>query len=265
MHDRLNILLANIQYTFRQETAHWANNWGNIFSTIFYTVSQILFIEVLFSNVKDIAGYSRDQLLLFMFIGQVGFYVSWVIHGNLDELIVAVNKGSLDALLIRPVPALFYITFKKVKIFSMLRDCIPSMVILGLVINWSSLNLNLANFAAGLAIALMGIVCTHVMHLLATLPVFWLGESSSILELSENIEYNIGKVIPLEGFGKNFKIIFSTIIPVLISAGISTSVALGKSNALTFLGAVFLVTVLALFVRQYAWNKAIMVYTSASS
>lgn len=265
MRERLTILLTNIEYSFLHETAHWANNWGNIISTCFYTISQIIFIEVLYSNVNSIAGYSRDQLLLFMLVGQAGYYLTWTIHYNLEDLITSVNRGVLDTLLIKPVPSLFYITFKKVKIFSILRDCIPPTLILVSIINWGNLIFTPTNLLIGIAIMIMGTITMHVIHLLSTIPVFWLGESSSILSLTDSAEYNIGKVVPYEGFSNNLKVVFTTIFPALISAGIATSVILGKINPTTYFFGTLAIMALALFIRTYAWNKAIKIYTSASS
>ena len=65
--------------------------------------------------------------------------------------------------------------------------------------------------------------------------------------------------------GKDFKFFFSTIFPFLISTGFSTSVILGKSEPLPTLLWGLTVTILMLTVRQFAWNKALKVYTSASS
>jgi len=240
---RLSILVATTKFTYQIETAFRTNNWANVLSTCFYTLSQILFINVLYVNVKLIAGYSKDEMLLFMFIGQVGYYISWLFHANLLELIQDVNKGTLDTLLIKPVPSLFYITFKKIRLFSVVRDCLPPLIVLGL----------------------LGITCAHIVHLLSALPVFWLGESESILNLSQEFEYNIGKVIPFEGFGNNFKLVFTTIVPVMISAGVATSVILMKLPIFPTLIWVVIITILALIVRQWIWKFALRTYTSASS
>jgi len=263
--DRLVILRASIVYTFQQETAYWSNNWANILSTTFYTISMILFVEVIYSNVNVVAGYDRNQMLLFLFVGQVSYYSSWMVYSNLKELIVDVNKGNLDLLLVKPTPSLFYVTFKHIKVFSILRDSIPPMAAIALITDWGALNLGLVNVLTGTLIAFLGIITAHVIHFIATIPVFWLGESRAIQELSEHIEYNVGKIIPLEGYGQNFQIFFSTLLPVLISTGFATSVMLEKSNPGLLLAWSLVVAIFALFVRNILWKKALKAYTSASS
>jgi ABC-2 type transport system permease protein len=262
---RSSILLANIKFTYQIETAFHVNNWANVLSTCFYTLSMILFINVLYSNVKLVAGYSKDEMLLFMFIGQAGYYLSWLIHSNLEELIFDVNKGRLDMLLIRPVPSLFYVTFKKVRLFSIIRDCLPPMIVLAFAINWTKLPLSVDTFLGGFFVTLLGIICVHVVHFFATIPVFWLGESRNILNFSQEFEYNLGKVIPFEGFNKNFQLFFVAIIPVMISAGLATSVILGKTPAIPAIIISLIVTCLSLVMRQLVWKMALQRYTSASS
>lgn len=262
---RLSILRATTSYTFQSETAHLANNWASILSTVFYTISNIIFIDVLYANVTTIAGYSRNEMLLFMYIGQISYYVSWLIHTNLDSLVDMVNTGLLDLILVRPVPSLFYVTFQRIRLYSVLRDCVPPMIVLTLVIKWQELNLNPFNLFAGLLICLMGTVCAHVVHFIATLPVFWIGQSAQVLDMSENIEYNIGKIIPYEGFGKKVQFFFTVFVPYLISAGVATSVVLGKTSALVMFPAVLVITLGALVIKQYAWNTALRAYSSASS
>lgn len=262
---RVTLLWANTKFTYQRETAYRANNWANVLSTVFYTISMILFLDVIYGNVTNIAGYTRDETMLFMFMGQIGYYTSWIIHANLKELIEDVNSGNLDMLLTKPVPALFYITFKKVKIFAVVRDCVPPMIVLTLAINWNNISLNPLTAITGILILCMGLICAHVIHFLAAIPVFWLGESTAILEMSEEFEYNTGKIIPIEGFSTNVRLFFTTLVPVMVSAGVSTSVLLGKTPIFPTSISVLLVTLGALSVRQYVWHKALKAYTSASS
>lgn len=262
---RFVLLIATIKYTFRTDTAHFSNNWGNILSTCFYTISNIIFIDVLYANVKSVAGYGRDEMLLFMFMGQIAYYLSWTIHSNIDWLIEIVNTGQLDLVLSKPVPSLFYITFGRVRLFSVLRDCIPPMLVLTLVINWQNLNLSGLNVAVGIVICLLGIAAAHCVHFISSLPVFWVGQSSQMIDLSESLEYNVGKVIPYEGFGRKLQFFFTAFVPYLISAGVATSVMLGKTPAIISLFGVLIITTGALLAKGYAWKIALKSYTSASS
>jgi len=225
----------------------------------------ILFIDVIYANVDLVAGYNRNQMLLFLFNGQIGFYLGWMLIKNLQDLAVNVNRGNLDLLLVKPIPSLFYVTFRKIKVYSILRDSIPPMLAVGIVLDWSSLNLQPVSFLVGIVILLLGVTSAHVIHFLATIPVFWLGESNEILALSFDMEHNIGKIIPFEGYGSYFQIAFTALMPFLITAGVSTSVMLGKTKSIPAFGAAVIITLIFLKIRDYTWKKALGTYTSASS
>ena len=252
-------------YTFQEETAHWANAWAHVLSTFFYMFSMVLFIGAVYSNVDLIAGYTKNEMLLFLLIAQTTYYISWVVYGNLTDLVDNVNNGNLDLILVKPISSLFYVTFRKLRVFRVVMDGVPPIIFLVLAINWNILDISLIPLLSGVVLSILGVVCSLSFHFLAALPVFWVGEARNIIEFSAHSEYNIGKIIPLEAFRKDFKFLFSTIFPFLISTGFSTSVILGKSQVVPILLWGLAVTIIILFIRQVAWNKALKVYTSASS
>jgi ABC-2 type transport system permease protein len=262
---RVTLMKAFAIYTFQQELAYSANNWGNVLSTTFYMLSTILFINILYANVDLIAGYSKNQMLFFLFVGQVGFYTLWFVFSNLQEFILDINKGNLDLLLVRPAPTMLFVSFRKIKLFSTIRDAIPPTLALTLAINWNDLALRPVNLVAGIMICFLGLIAVYLMHFIATLPAFWIGESSNILSLSAEVEYNVGKIIPLEGYGKEMKILFGVGVPVLISTGFATSVMLGKSAPTDLLLASMFVVCGFFILRQLLWKVALRAYTSASS
>ncbi len=262
---QLKLLWTFTVFSYQTETFDRTNNWANIISTTFYILSQTIFITVIFANVTTIASYTRSEMLFFVFLAQLGYYLSWLIQGNLKDLVDFVNTGRLDNLLLRPTSALFYVTFRKIRLFSTLRDAIAPTVFMILVINWPSLHLQLETLIIGIVILVLGQICVHCLFFLAVLLVFWLGESSTIFSLVADVDYLIGKTIPLEGFATNLRLVLTTLVPILISAGVSTSVILGKTLPYPALLSAIGVTILALVVRQYAWNLAIRAYSSASS
>lgn len=265
--DRYIVFKACAVFTFQKETAYWLDNWASVLSTTFYTVSMLVFIHVLYGNVKTVAGYTKNDMLLFFLVAQISFYSSWAISAqNMQEFILDVNRGDLDLILTKPMPALFYITFKRIRFFSgIIRDGLPPTLAIVFSINWSALHFSTNDIFFGVVLFILGEICLHVLQFLASIPVIWLGESLSILKLAFDVEYFAGRYAPLEGFSTNFRLIFSTILPVMIVTGFTTSVLLGKSNGAILIFWSFIVTVCALFVRAWVWGLALRSYTSASS
>lgn len=265
--ERGDLLMANTVFTFQKETAYWADNWGSVLSTTLYTLSMLVFITVLYSNVQTIAGYTKNDMLLFFLIGQIAFYTTWAISAqNMQEFVQDVNRGDLDLILTKPFPALFYITFKRVRLFSNLfRDGIPPSLAIIIAIDWSQFHFGLLNIVVAGLLIIFGQICMHVLQFISVIPVIWLGESRSIFKLFFDIDTYAGKLIPLEGFGGYFRIVFGVLIPVMISASFPTSILLNKSDPVFLLVWAIIVTGAALYIRNWVWQIAIGNYTSASS
>lgn len=147
----------------------------------------------------------------------------------------------------------------------MFVDGFPPTLAIIFSINWSALYISSANLIYGICIFIFGLVALNVFQLLAALPVFWWGESESIVDLAGFIGAGSGTMIPLEGYSRPLQFILGTIIPVLIATAFSTSAILGKSNAPLLFFWSFAIAALAILLRNVAWKIAIRNYTSASS
>lgn len=261
--ERFDILRINIINTYQIETAFIGNNWGNMLSTLFYTLSYILFINVIFANVRTFAGYSKNEILFLTLIGQLSFFFIWMFSiTNAKELIQDVNSGNLDMILTKPLPSLFYVSTKKISFIGFLRDGFATIAILCFLINWTNLNLNLVNLISGIIIFIFGQIAFNGFQFLFALPVFWFGESTSIHVVSYSF---VDSSVPYEGYTKVLRLIFSTIMPVLITSLISTSVMLGKSNPMIMTPLAVIIGITFLFIKSAAWRFALKNYTSASS
>lgn len=260
---RFKILAANIKNSFQNEVAFFANNIGNVFSTVFYTVVAVIFINALFVNVKAIAGYSKNDMLFLFLAGQLSFYIfaTWT-EGNRDLLHTDVKTGNLDFLLIRPVPALFYISCRKINILGILRDGLPTIILVSYIINWGALNLNPTSAIFGIMIFALGQLAWNGLSYLFTFPVFWLDEATNISKIS----WSLGETnnTPYEGLERKIKLTLTTIIPSFLTAAVPVSVALGKSDKYVMFTLTLLVTITFSFLKSFMWKKALNNYTSVA-
>jgi len=260
---RLKVLRINIANTFNLETAYPAENWANMFSTAMYTLSFILFLNVIFGNVKTLAGYTRNDMLFFSLVGQAAFYTlyTWS-YDNMENLIESVRFGDMDILLTKPLPTLFYVSTRRLSIVTLIRDAFIPMTMIGLLINWQSLNLTLDRVIIGLVIFICGQWCGHVIQFLLSLPVFWNGQSDALLGISYTIT---DPGIPLQGLAKTWRFLLVTVLPLCLPVAGSVSVMLGKSNPVIMLIWAITIAIIATYVRQKLWQKALGAYNSASS
>jgi ABC-2 type transport system permease protein len=264
--DRVEILKASIVYNWQIDSAYPFANIGRMVGSVLYTITTLIYINVLYQKLHLIAGYSQQEMLVFFAIGQVAlFTIASFSYDNIIDLIASVNTGGLDLILTKPLPSLFYVSIKNIGLFRILVENIGSLTIMFFFIKWSTLSITFYSFISALIVFVCGLISMHVIQFIAALPVFWIGESSSLLDSTWSFEYNIGRTIPYEGFSAPFQIIFTTLLPSLITTGVTASVLLSKSNPLLMAIYCLAVASFCLIIKNLFWRLALKNYTSASS
>lgn len=264
--ERLILLKASIVFTAQRELAYAGKNWISLLSTTLFTLSVLIFANVLYSNVHQIAGYSKNDMLFYFFICQMSYYANWIFTvRNLNDLIPEVNNGNLDMVLVKPVPSLFFLMTRTISLVSIATDAIVPTIAIALSISWQSLEIVFPHFVIGLVVWILGLMALHTYQILAALPVFWFGESENILNLASSVASGEGTLIPFEGYSKNLQFLLSTLIPVLIASGFTTSIILGKANIPNLLVWAVVIGIASVYIKNAAWKFALKHYTSASS
>lgn len=264
--DRLNLIKASIVFTAQSELAYAGNNWANLLATVAYTTSILIFINVVYSNVQTVAGYTYTDMLMYFFVYQITYYTNQLTtYRNLENLVPEVNNGNLDLILVKPVPILFFLMTRTISLVSLITIAIPPMLAICFSINWNSLSISLPNLVIGILVWVCGLISLHVIQIIAALPVFWFGESENILNLATAATSASSMMIPFEGYNQTLQKILGTVFPMLIATGFTVSVLLGKSNSMALLIWAFVVAIIAILLRNMAWKFALKHYTSASS
>jgi len=264
--DRLKILQASFVYNWQIDSAYPAANFSRILGSALYTITTLIYINILYQKLGSIAGYNQQEMLVFFAVGQVAlFTIASFSYDNILDLITMVNSGGLDLILTKPLPSLFYISIRNVSLYRVIVENVGSLTIMSMYIKWSLLHISFQSIAGAIIIFICGLICMHVIHFIAALPVFWIGESSNLLDSTWSFEYNVGRTIPYEGFSAPFQILFTTLIPSLITTGLSTSVLLSKSNPFFISIYCIVVAICCLIIKNLLWRVALKNYTSASS
>ena len=263
---RLKLLKACTFFSFKEATAYAGNNYGNMLSTFMYMITYLVFIGALFNKVKTVAGYSYGEILLLTLMTQVCFYIIYSVSiSNTDLLAKNVKNGNLDIWISRPVPLLWFVTFQKININSLLMDGVPATApLIYLVIKNFNSPVLPTNLLAGMAIVLMGIVIAHCFQFILNLSCFWTGENQNMRNLAFELGF-FGDSIPFEGYSTNFRRIAMFFIPSIITSALSTSVILGKNTNPLVLPLVFGIMIMFLYLNLKMWDLALKHYSSASS
>jgi ABC-2 type transport system permease protein len=260
---RLRLLWINIKNTWQAQTAYFGDSWGNVLSTMVYTLTFFLFVTVIYGNVRTLGGYTRDQMLFFVLINQLSFYLIYAWNfNNVQRLVMDVNRGSFDLLLVKPLPALFYTSTREINLLSMLRDGIPGILFITLAINWHHISIAPQNILLGIVCFMAGQLALNGLFFLLAMPVFWFGQAADLLDLG----YSFSSVdLPYEGVSRNIRLGLTLAIPALVPSSLTASVILGKSNPLANTALAVAAAIILILAKNFTWRRALLNYTSASS
>lgn len=260
---RWRLIKINIVNTWQTETAYFGNGWGNVLSTIAFTLSYLLFVTVIYANVRSLAGFSRDQMLFLLLFIQVNFYLLWGwCHNNISRLVEDVNRGNFDLLLVKPLPSLFYASTRTISLLPQLRDGLPALSCIVISINWHNISVSPVALLAGIVICTAGQLAMNGFLFLLALPVFWFGQASDLTSLGLSFS---GTELPYGGIEPRLRLFLTLIIPTLVPASLSVAVMLGKFSLLEGLCIALFAAILLQTCKAVVWKQALRSYTSASS
>jgi ABC-2 type transport system permease protein len=261
---QLSILRANLINQFQRETAFFGHNISRTLSAFMYNILFIVLIEILFGQINQIAGYTKNEIYFLSIISEATFYVQEAVTGvNMMELIRKVNRGDFDFTLIRPVNAQFQSGTESIMLLQLMTDAVPVLSVYALfLIDWSALDIALAGAIYGTAVMLVLMFAERSFMYLLILPVFWLGDATEIF-LGRYIF--TGNALPLEGMPLWFKFSFASFVPTIFLSAGTASVMLNKTSGPIILGYSVTLAITFYVVRKLVWNLAIKRYSSASS
>ncbi len=264
---RWRILRSNTVFSSRESLAYSANNWGSLISTVSYMTTYMIFVESIFNKTESIASYSQNEILFLTTIGQSVFILVYFFSfSNVKEMVELVKNGGLDLLLIKPLPHLFYVTFKKIDLptigLNLIVSLLPPLIFL---IAQGGVPLETLNMTIGLVVLLMGMICIHCFQFILNLLIFWQAKAKSINRISYDASF-WGMDIPFEGFPQAIKVICLTIVPSLVPIGLATSIMLGKNqNGWQWVIYSVFLAISFIMLKTKMWQRALLVYQSASS
>ena len=250
----------------QEALAYPFNNWGGLISTLFYSLTYVAFLSIIFGRTRLIAGYNFSQILLLTFISQTAFYLSWSWSvTSIKRLGEAVKSGDIDLVLSRPVPALWYVSTRRIRINMLLFEGLPALVPC-VILLWQNHDFNISLFGliTGLTVFVLGHLLIHCFQFILSLLVFWTGEAENVRKLGESI-VDLGDNVPWEGFTYGLQMIGIFLIPILAQTTLTTSYLIGKTQSVIPVVLVLIATIIFFIVKIKAWQFALRHYSSASS
>ncbi len=257
--------MAIVGFNTKQNLAYFGENWANFFSTVFYTISYLVVINLTFQRIGTIAGYSMNDIIFIMLLLQLALYLVGPIANSLDAVAVMTNDGSLDLALLKPFPHKLYLLVNKFSPVYMIRDGLAALIVVW-VINWGDLHITPRSFAMGLIIMSLGFVLDVMYLFCAALLAFWQESGSNpFLNLAMWGSNGGGTEYPestIKGLLRKFMMLF---MPGFLLANVTVAIMTGRLSIIGVLPWAILAIVIAYLLQRFLWGSSLKRYSSASS
>lgn len=258
----LRIYLMLVRMNVMSQMEYRANFVTGILMEMGYLVVKIMYIVVAFQAGRDIAGFSPDQMLVFIgtFITATGFYAGLYML-NIFQLSGLVKDGSFDTLMTKPVSLQFMATLRRCDVGIFLVDLIAGVAITAVGLSRLSSPLDLWRLFGYVFFLACGSAVGYAIYLIPQALVFRVVNASAIAGVTDSFwDFNN---VPMIVYDKLGQAIGSFVIPMFLITSFPSLFALGRmTGAQMIWGAVAPIVFIA--ISRFAWTRGIKNYSSAS-
>lgn len=183
-------------------------------------------IYVIFHNVDSLGGLGVGPALLVFAIANVSFALAGTLTGHLDELPTYIRAGTLDAMLLRPLPVLAQLICGDVSLRRLGRAAL-AFVVLAVAVPLAVHDLTPARAAMLVLAPITGTAVFSALFAAAAGAQFWLVEGS---ELTNAFTYGSSYVAsyPASVLHVVVRSFFTFVVPAAFTAYLPTLVITGQ-------------------------------------
>lgn len=234
---------------------------GWLFEILLITVT-IVFFNVIFSNVKTLAGWNFYQVLfLYAFARTItDLHGGWTKRGIQSMAAEMVRLGQLDFYITKPVDSMFFVSISKPRIYIFVSAMFN--VVVGIyALTAGNFELHFMNVIWFLILAILSMILYYDLQLITIIPVFWFirlwALQSLVQRLGEFMRY------PINIFSMPLKIALFVLFPILAVSYIPVSTLFAPNYKMILY--LFCVTLIFSFITKAFWKLGLRKYGSASS
>ena len=258
----INLYLQFIKNAVIKESMFRVNFLSHTIAELIHVSIGILGLHIIFGQITSLAGWNYHEILLLYGIASIirGLYFGPFIQ-NMGQLMKHINKGTLDFVLLKPISSQFYVSTRKIRLFS-ITPLLSGAWIAFLSIDMLNIAPKLSTVVFSLVLIIVSVFLCYAMWFISVIPAIWFPQVRELHEIFISL-YSFSRYPP-EIFSKSAARFFTYVIPLLVIAVIPTKVILGKSTLSETLW-LPTATVFLLFLSRHFWRYALRHYSSASS
>lgn len=258
----LSLYAYFLQFSFSKAMEFRIDFFFRIVMDVFYYMMQIGLFQVLFLHTTIVAGWTNDQMMVFIASFLLVDALNMTIFStNMWWLPYYINRGELDYYLIRPVSPLFFLSLREFSANSFVNLLMAIGIFVYAIVNYNS-PWTLGDLILLIVLLINGALIYYCIQMLMIIPVFWTQSSKGFMDLF----YTLGQAMerPDNIFKGWMRVLFTVVLPFGIIASFPARIFIEGLDGKTILH-LTLVSAGVWGVMLFFWKKALRNYSSASS
>lgn len=251
-----------LRYNIMQMMAYKADFVTWSFVTIGWIIFTLIFYQLLFTNIDNIAGWSKAQMLVLQ-----GFYfiidaILWgVFYENFYDLPYKINLGTLDLELVKPINKQFLLSFQKIGL-NQINSLILGMLIIGYGLRLGEIHPSLLNILFALSMLAIATVFLYSGWFITICTAFWFDRLENIVYIFPGLR-DFAK-IPIPAYQGLVKIFLTYVIPITLVTNLPSQFLFGQQD-FVLVGVLAASAISLLVFSHYFFQIALKRYSGASS
>lgn len=257
-----SVWFAQIRYSMVREMMFKVNFLIWLVTEMMWFSLQIIFVEVVYGHVEEVAGWSHYEMILLVGVNhwiqqlfQAFFMVNFF---NLPELI---RTGKLDFYLAQPMSPQFLVSTRLFEPGALINAAL-GLAIVGYAAFRLNLNITLSGVGLFALFSILGVMIHYSLLLTMVTLSFWIVRSQGLIYGYYNL-FQISR-LPRQAFKGSVRVIFTFALPMLLVANMPSEALLGRMDWRLLGLMIFLALAFFMGTREL-FNQGLRAYGSASS
>lgn len=251
-----------LRFSFTRAMEFRIDFFFRIVMDIIYYIVNILFFQVIYLHTPILAGWSQDQMMVFI----AGYLLCDAINmtvfsNNVWWLPQFINRGDLDYYLIRPVSPLFFLSFREFAANSFI-NLLVAIGFFAFALTQYQSPFEWYQLLFFVILLCCGVLIQFGIQLLFVFPTFWIQGQKGLLDFYYAISFAGER--PDRIYKGLVRILFTYILPFTMIASFPARIFMDPWdwNVLAhFVGVLIVLWLIVLTI----WKKGLRSYSSASS
>ncbi|WP_162532961.1 ABC-2 family transporter protein [Carnobacterium divergens] len=234
-----------------------------IVSVIIVQATNLMFLNIIFSNIPTLGGWSFQQILFIYGFSLIPKGIDHLFFDNLWALgYFIIRKGEFDKYLTRPLSPLFQILVEKFQLDA-LGELFIGLVFIVASKNFVKVEWNFFNLCIIVLSVIFSTLIYTSIKIATSALAFWIKRSGNITFMFYML--NDFAKYPTTIYNGVIRAVITYIVPFAFTAYYPASYFLTGENIIFNIGGLFLISSIFLASSIFIWQKGLIVYESAGS